>query len=99
MTITTINYQQIYEQEVSETIKTSLEYSGRFYDLSNQHRMLIEELVDIGYRRAIEEVLSPEVLGDTAALAGEMGTQLYNFANMIHTYLEEQDREDQIDGC
>jgi len=32
--------------------------------------------------------LDTEVLEETAALAGEMGTQLYNFANMISGHLK-----------
>jgi hypothetical protein len=90
----TINYQQIYEQEVSDNIKESLERSGRFFELSHQDRLLVEELVDAGYRRALEDALDPEVLSDTAALAGEMGTQLYNFANMLQSYLVEQNNEE-----
>ena len=85
-----LNYQQIFEDEVSDSVRTSLELTPRYYELSHHHRMFIEELVDAGYRRALEDALDPEVLGDTAALAGEMGTQLYNFANMLSVYLSEQ---------
>ena len=70
--------------------------TDRFYELSHHHRMLVEELVDIGYRRALEDALDPELLGDTASLAGEMGTQLYNFANMLQAYLQEQNNEENI---
>jgi len=92
---TKINYQQIFEEEVNHTIRGSLELPERFYELSHQHRLLIEDLVDIGYRRAIEDALDPEMLADTAALAGEMGSQLYNFANMVQTYLgAQEDRGD-----
>ncbi len=91
----TINYQSIYDNEISSHLKESLEKSDRFFELSHQDRMLVEELVDIGYRRALEDALDPEVLGDTAALAGEMGTQLYNFANMLQVYLKEQKSEDE----
>jgi hypothetical protein len=86
----TINYQQIYEEEITPSLRESLEKADRFYDLSNQDRLLVEELVDAGYRRALEDALDPEVLAETAALSAEMGTQLYNFANMIGTYLSEQ---------
>ena len=90
------NYQQIYEEELSEHIKRSLELPSRFYELSHQQRMMVEELVDFGAKEAIVQVLDPEVLQETAALAGEMGTQLYQFANMIHTHLptptDEEDR-------
>lgn len=86
----TINYQQIYEEEITPTLRESLNRADRFYDLSNEDRLLVEELVDAGYRRAVEDALDPEVLAETAALSAEMGTQLYNFANMIGTYLSEQ---------
>ena len=70
--------------------------TDRFFELSHQQRMLVEELVDIGYRRALEDALNPELLADTAALAGDMGTQLYNFANMLQAYLQEQNNEENI---
>ena len=89
-----INYQQIYEEEPSHTIRESLERPDRFFELSNQERMYVEELVDIGYNRALEEMLDPIVLADTASLAGEMGNQLFNFANMLQAYLSEQDKND-----
>jgi len=95
MTAENINYQQIYEDEVSESLKTSLEKPMRFFELTNDDRSLVEELIDLGYRRALEDALDPEVLQDTAALAGEMGTQLYNFSNLIHTYLSEQNVGDE----
>ena len=81
-----INYQQVYEDEVSDSLKESLDMSSRFFDLSNQDRMLVEELVDIGFRRALEDALDPEVLRETALLSSEMGAQLYNFANMLNAH-------------
>jgi hypothetical protein len=84
---TNINYQQIYEEELSDHIKTSLEKSSRFYELSSQDRRLVEELIDIGYQRALADALDPEVMEETASLAAEMGTQLYHFANLVQTYL------------
>tara|TARA_R100001460_G_scaffold89292_1_gene130814 strand:+ start:280 stop:561 length:282 start_codon:yes stop_codon:yes gene_type:complete len=83
-----INYQAIYEEEVSPTTKQTLEQSDRFYDLSPEQQRMVEELVDAGYRQAIEDALEPEVLRDTAALAGDMGSQMYNFANMLQAYLK-----------
>ena len=83
----TINYQQIYEEEVSASLIQSLEKPDRFFELSNHDRMLVEELIDIGYKRALSDLLDVELVEDTAALAGEMGTQLYNFANMLQAYL------------
>lgn len=88
-----INYQSIYENEVSSNLLESLERPSRFYELSSQDRMLVEELIDAGYRRAIEEALDTEVLGETADLAGEMGTQLYNFANLLQSYLAKTDTD------
>jgi hypothetical protein len=85
------NYQQIYEDELSDHIKTSMELPGRFYELSHQQRMMVEELVDLGARQATEEMLNPEVLHETAALAAEMGAQLYNFANMIQSQMISED--------
>jgi hypothetical protein len=85
-----INYQQIYEEELSDSVKESLEKSSRFFELSHQDRMLVEELVDIGYRRALEDALDPELLRETALLSSEMGTQLYNFANMLNAHLSDQ---------
>lgn len=86
-----INYQQIYEDELTVSLKESLEWSDRFFELPHQQRMIIEELVDIGYRRALSDALDPEILEATAELAGEMGAQLYNFANMLGAHLSDQD--------
>jgi hypothetical protein len=86
-----INYQQIFEEEVGHTTREGAGLDERFFELPHAKRMLVEELVDAGYRRALEEVLDPEVIAETAGLAAEMGTQLYNFANMLQVYLTEQD--------
>lgn len=86
-----INYRQVYEEELTHTIKESLEKPRFFADLSHQERMMIEELIDIGYKRAISDALDAEVLSETAALAGEMGTQLYQFANLVQQYLQPDD--------
>jgi hypothetical protein len=91
-----INYQQIYEEELTHPLPKSIDKAERFFDLPPGERQLVEELVDAGYRRALEDALDPELLADTAALAGDMGTQLYNFANMLQAYLAEQNNgEDQ----
>ena len=88
-------YQRIYEEELSDSLKDSLEMPDRFYDLSHQQRLLVMELVDVGFRAAVEESLDPAVLEETAALAGEMGAQLYNFANMLSHYLNADNEEDE----
>ncbi len=85
--LTNINYKQIYEDELRSTIKDSLEKPRLFSDLSHQERMMIQDLVDIGYRRAVEDALDPQVLEETKELAAEMGTQLYNFANLLDHYV------------
>jgi len=91
---TNINYQQIYEEEIPNHLLEVLEKNDRFYELSPDERRLVEELVNSGYRRAISDLLDREVLEDTAALAGDMGTQLYNFANMLNAYLAGAATED-----
>ncbi len=80
-------YQRLYEEELSSHLKESLELPDRFYELSHQQRLMIVELVDLGSQLAITENLDGEVLQDTAVLAADMGTQLYNFANMLNGYL------------
>ena len=87
-------YQMIYEEQVTDNLKDSLEIPDRFYDLSFQMRQLIIELVEAGERQAVEESLDKEVLEETAALAGEMGSQLYNFANMLTHYLHADEDEE-----
>jgi hypothetical protein len=82
----TFNYQQIYEDRLSETVKETLALPRSFFELSHDQRLFVEELVDEGGRLATETVLDPEVLKDTAALAAEMGQQLYHFANMIQNH-------------
>jgi len=83
------NYQQIYEEELSEHVKASLELPRGFYELSHQQRMMVEELVDFGAQKATDEVLNPDVLEETAALAAEMGAQLYQFANMVNGHVQD----------
>ena len=80
------NYKRIYEDEISSTIKDSLEMPRFFSELSHQMRMFVGELVDHGARQATEAVLDPEIMTETAELAADMGTQLYQLANMLHSY-------------
>ena len=86
--MSTINYQRIYEEELSGNLKESLGLGERYFESSADHQRLVEELVDAGYRLAVGEALDREVLEDTAELAGDMGTQLYNFANLLQSYLQ-----------
>ena len=80
------NYALIYEENVSPHIKDSMEMPRFYSDLSAQMRHFIEELVDFGAQQAVEAVLDPEVMESTAELAADMGTQLYQFANMIRSH-------------
>ena len=88
MTKKMINYQQIYEDELSQTVKETLSLPRGFYELTHENRVLIEEMVYRGYQRAIDDALDHEVLTETAALCAEMGTQLYNFANVLGDYID-----------
>tara|TARA_B100000131_G_C17674730_1_gene433905 strand:- start:42 stop:326 length:285 start_codon:yes stop_codon:yes gene_type:complete len=93
--MTKINYQQIYEEEVSDSVKTSLEKTGRFFELSSQERLLVEDLVDAGYQRAIEDNLDMDILTETIAVADEMATQLSQFADMLKSFVSQrQDTEE-----
>ena len=85
--MTKINYQRIYEECLTGTIKESLEMPERFYELSHQNRMLVEELVDFGYNLAVEEALDTEVLTETSALAEEMSNQLRGLQTVVDSYL------------
>ena len=87
---TQINYQQIFEEELDTVTKDLMTFPTSFGELKPEAQRLIEELIDIGYRRAVEDVLDPEILADTAELSGEMGTQLYNFANMLQSFIKAQ---------
>jgi membrane-bound ClpP family serine protease len=91
MTKEMINYQQIYEDELPDTVKDALELPRGFYELKDQTQQMVEKMIDAGYSRAVEDALDQEVLNDTAALAAEMGTQLYHFANVIGEYLTNLD--------
>ena len=82
-----INYQRIYEESLSSTIKESLELPERFYELPHHTRMSVEELVDFGYNLAVEDALDTEVLSETSALAAEMSSQLKGFQGVVDSYL------------
>ena len=92
--MTTLNYQQIFEEEMNRTTVESLGMSPHFHDLSDHERRFIEELVDLGFRSAIKEALDPEILQETVILSAELGGQLYNFANMLSDHLTKEDVAD-----
>ena len=88
-----INYQRIFEEELSHMVRENAGMGDRFFELTNSQRMFVESLIDIAYEQAVSDALDPEVLNETADLAGEMGTQLYNFANMLQVYLNSSDEQ------
>jgi hypothetical protein len=81
-----VNYKLIYEDEVAQTTKDTLDLPRFYSDLTHDMRVFVEQLVDYGARQATESVLDPEVMESTAELAADMGTQLYQFANMIRSH-------------
>lgn len=88
-----INYQRIFEEELNHVVRENAGMGDRFFELTNSQRMFVESLIDIAYEQAVSDALDPEVLNETADLAGEMGTQLYNFANMLQVYLNSSDEQ------
>ena len=90
-----INYQQIFEDDISSTLREQTGFESRFFELTNSHRLLVEELIEAGYRRALEDALDPEVLSDTAAMAAEMGTQMYAFANLLESFMGDTVNKDE----
>jgi hypothetical protein len=90
MSSNTINYQRIYEEELNQTTLDSLELPRGFYELSSHHRLLFEQLVDIGYQQALTDALDPGVLDDTADLSLEMANQLSSFSDMLRAYVVQQ---------
>jgi len=89
--MTKLNYQQIYEEEVSLVLNvmqaTDLKWSQRYYELSDHQRRLVEAMIDAGYQRAVTDAMDPEVLEETAVLSVDMAEQLTGFSNMIKSYL------------
>jgi hypothetical protein len=91
---TNINYQQIFEEEVSDTLRNQLGLGTRFYELTNDQRLFVEELVEAGYQRAIEDALDRDVLEETATLTVEMAGQLNGFADLLRSYLNTSSVDD-----
>ena len=89
-----INYQRIYEEELNHLVRENAGFADRFYDLDEPQRRLVQALIDTTYEQAVADALDPEVLSETAELAAEMGTQLYNFANMLQVYLNKTDEDE-----
>ena len=88
-----INYQQIFEDEVNQTTLDSLEWSNKWFDLSHHHRMLIEDLINLGYARAVEDALDPDIMTETAELSVDMAAQLQSFADMLRAYTPLEDEQ------
>lgn len=95
MTANTINYQRIYEEELDTTLRDSLGFGPRFFEMTDHQRRFVEALVDIGYQEALTDALDPAILDDTADLSLEMANQLSSFSGMLRAYLlEHKDSEE-----
>ena len=90
--INNINYQRIFE-DLSGNAREGAGFTDRFYELPQEQRQLVEDIIDATYQQAVEDMLDPEVLTETMVLAGEMGTQLYSFANMLKNYVSNTDQD------
>ena len=89
-----LNYQKLFEDSISVESKDNLELPHRFFDLDDKQRRMVEELINCGHKAAVDEVLDPDILGETKELAAELGAQLYNFANMLQFQYSHGDTED-----
>ena len=81
----TLNYQLIYEEIIPQAAKDALELPTAYADVEENFKRLLVEVADAASQQTTDFVLDPEVMADTASLAAEMGSQLYHFANMIHS--------------
>jgi hypothetical protein len=82
-----INYQQIYEDDITHSLRERLSWGDRFYELEHDQRLMIEELLEAGYNRALEDALDPDLLSETAALTTEVASQLQGVSKLIASYL------------
>lgn len=88
-----VNYQKLFEDNISTAVKDGMDLPHHFFDLSDAQKRMVEELIHCGYVAAVEEVLDPDVLGETMTLSAELGAQLYNFANMLQFQYGNQEPE------
>ena len=88
-----INFQQVYEDDLEEVTKELLKFPRHYSDLSHETQRLVEELIQAGYNRAMEDALDPEVLEETAALSREMSDQLSSFSGLVKGFLLTQKLE------
>jgi len=88
-----INFQQIYEDEVDDITKELLKFPRHYSDLTHETQRFVEELIQVGYNRAIQDALDPEVLEETAALSREMSDQLSSFSGLVKGFLLSQKLE------
>ena len=82
-----INYSRVYCEEISETVKDSANLPRHYSDLAPEQQRLLQELVDVGYQRALEDALDPELLEETSAFSEEMSQQLSQFAGVLKSFL------------
>tara|TARA_B100000900_G_scaffold344229_1_gene308247 strand:- start:1159 stop:1443 length:285 start_codon:yes stop_codon:yes gene_type:complete len=88
--MTTINFQQIYEDNIEDVTKELLQLPRHYIDLSHESKRFIEDLLTAGYERALEDALDPTVLEETSALSKEMSSQLDSFSELVNSFLSGQ---------
>ncbi len=88
--MTTINFQQIYEDNIEDVTKELLQLPRHYIDLNHESKRFIEDLLTAGYERALEDALDPTVLEETSALSKEMSSQLDSFSELVNSFLSGQ---------
>ena len=81
--MTRLDYRQIYEDKVRETLKTSLEMPRFYADFSHQMKMFIEEVADAAVDEAHRQSLDPENLQDVAELIVDTSRQLEDLVKVL----------------
>ena len=88
--MTTINFQQIYEDEIEDVTKELLQLPRHYSDLTHEFQRFVEDLLTAGYERALQDALDPAVLEETSALSKEMSNQLDSFSELVNSFLGSQ---------
>jgi hypothetical protein len=86
----TINFQQIYEDEIEDVTKELLQLPRHYSDLSHESQRFVQDLLTAGYDRALKDALDPTVLEETSALSQEMSIQLESFSTLVDSFLGRQ---------
>ena len=89
MSDTSLNYQLIYEEIITQQAKDTMELPMIYSDLNQNLRRFLEEFADASAQQATDLVLDPEIMAETASLAAEMSTQLHQFASMLTAHTDD----------